>query len=139
MKKLPIGTKVFDIHFGWGDVINISDTSEYPVAVKFEGSMQVYTQEGLYRTTDKFRTLSLTEYTLETGGFTPISEYRKPKVGDWGYFWSYKSQPPGYGLLTGFASADRHPYIYVCNNNEIYQHFSHKIPQEYIDYLNTLK
>jgi hypothetical protein len=135
MKTLPIGTKVFDIHFGWGEVTNISDIHQYPLTVKFEGSREVYTQEGLYRRTDKFPTLSLTEYTLETGGFTPITEYGKPKVGDKGYFWDSNHPDVVYGKLTMITDVGS----FQCNYRLFRLNFSHKKPQEYIDYLETLK
>jgi hypothetical protein len=138
MKKLLIGTKVFDIRFGWGEVANIYDKAVYQVTVKFEGSNEIYTQEGLYRRTEKYPTLSLTEYTLEKGGFTPITEYEKPKVGDRGYFWDVENDTPRYGLLKHINESHIYPYTLNEEGNR-WRNFSHEIPQEYIDYLNTLK
>jgi hypothetical protein len=135
MKKLLIGTKVFDIRFGWGEVANIYDKAVYQVMVKFEGSAEVYTQEGLYRRTDKSPTLSLTEYTLEKGRFTPITEYGKPKVGDMGYFWDSNHPDAVYGKLTMITDVGS----FQCNYRLFRLNFSHEIPQEYIDYLETLK
>lgn len=81
------GDKVFDIHYGWGIVVEVF-RKHYPVHVRFEemcGNIS-YTFDGIRL--DKFpQTLSFTEYNLVTGGFSqerPIdwSQY----ISCWGIF-----------------------------------------------------
>ncbi len=87
---LPVGTKVFDIRFGWGEVIDKVDYNPiFPLYVKFEKEAHytTYTKDGKIAVSNLNPILSLTEYTLENGGFTPLSDYSKPKLGDIGYFW----------------------------------------------------
>ena len=86
---LPIGTKVFDIRFGWGEIINInSEPYIYKVNFKIHStSIFYYDINGKSINFQINPTLSLTEYDLYNGGFTPLSDYNKPKVGDFGYFW----------------------------------------------------
>jgi hypothetical protein len=128
MKTLPIGTKVYHVFLGEGEVVESLKLDFY---VKFnEKGKQYYNHSsaGL---------LSLTPYTLEKGGFTPITEYSKPKVGDLGYFWDFENEAPRYGLLKHIKES--HTYRYTINKGGNFRCFSHEIPQEYIDYLNTLK
>jgi hypothetical protein len=85
---LKVGTKVFDIRFGWGEITKNDVEIAYPYNVKFREDAEYY--YGINGTSDIHSInplLSLTEYTLENGGFTPLSDYNKPKVGDIGYFW----------------------------------------------------
>lgn len=96
MKMLPIGTKVFYFKLGWGIVSELYPNAVYSMLVKFHKSEEdkdiyvSYTQSGCELVQDKFPVLSLTEYSLESGGFTPISKYWDiPRIGDWGYFWDF--------------------------------------------------
>lgn len=134
-KMLPIGTKVFDILFGHGE---IADTIFYDertsrISVVFKvGEKYAYNQDGKYSDHHKNPTLSLTEYTLETGGFTPISEYwTKPKVGDWGYFWDNKDEKgPSvvvFGKLIEISECNDYPYR--CAISSCWNNFSHEIPK----------
>jgi hypothetical protein len=84
---LPVGTKVFDIQYGWGEIKKIEDM-DYCYNVLFDKDVSnCFTKLGKFAEYDINPTLSLTEYTLENGGFTPLSDYNKPKLGDIGYFW----------------------------------------------------
>lgn len=65
------GDRVFDIFYGWGEVINIitddSELEEYPIRVNFtkKGVILSYMKDGKFEANDNFPRLSLTEYTLE--------------------------------------------------------------------------
>jgi hypothetical protein len=128
MKTLPIGTKVYHVFLGEGEVVESLKQDFY---VKFnEKGKQYYNHSSV-------GLLSLTEYTLEKGGFTPITEYyTKPKVGDFGYFWDFKNDSLMYGLLTHINES--HTYPYTINKGGNFRCFSHEIPEEYIDYVNNL-
>lgn len=124
-KLLPVGTKVFDIRYGWGEVKEYKDGG-FPITAKMNGTYCYYTKDGYgYSATNRVPILSLTEYTLENGGFTPISEYwTKPKIGDWGYFWDN-------GIYNGvffgrLASIETRSF--GAENAGRWQNFSHDIP-----------
>jgi hypothetical protein len=136
MKKLPIGTKVFDINHGWGEITGESP-EHYSVHWHHISDFFRKSNGTLKGSEIKFPALSLTEYTLENGGFTPITEYGKPKVGDRGYFWDDFKSCIFYGKITKIQNT--HPMPFKINDYEYFMNFSHEIPQEYIDYLNTLK
>lgn len=77
--KFKKGDKVFDILFGWGEVIEINFSYTYPITVDFAGRNEAYTLGGalyLRRTP----TLSFTEYTLE--GFSQERPIELPEVGE---------------------------------------------------------
>jgi hypothetical protein len=87
MELLKIGTKVFDIRYGWGEITSVDIKLIYSYEVSFEKITNRYDLEGKYLDTDCNATLSLTEYDLINGGFTTLSDYGKPKKFDVGYFW----------------------------------------------------
>lgn len=69
--------KVFDIRYGWGDVIEIV-SSEYPVWVEYDRCQVLYTKDGRpYSAANP--TLSFTEYTLD--GFTQERPEEPPEEG----------------------------------------------------------
>lgn len=128
-RLLPVGTKVFDVRYGWGEVVNNEDYAHFRICVKFDGETATYNIDGVNYSTHKYPLLSLTEYTLEKGGFTPISEYwTKPKVGDWGYFWNNEDcSSLDFGkLLKIQTKGDALPYYSSCG--AYFRHFSHDIP-----------
>jgi len=73
MKKLEIGTRVFDIRWGWGAIVEYRedfDKISYPIIVRFDGKgISTYTLSGVHSMGDSSPLLSLTEYSLENGGF----------------------------------------------------------------------
>ena len=70
-----VGDKVFDHRFGWGEVKDICEESQYPIGVKFVLYPMAYTEDGrVYE--DAPKSLSFTEYTLD--GF---SQERLPEKG----------------------------------------------------------
>lgn len=124
-RLLPVGTKVFDVRYGWGQVDDSQKDASYALRIEFDNQeYEHYTLEGMYLDYDKTPLLSLTEYTLENGGFTPISEYwTKPKVGDWGYFWDKEDGQVAFGRLTIITSTFFHTI------HGAYQFFSQEIPE----------
>ena len=92
-----VGDKVFDIQFGWGEVIS----SIGHLSVKFEMGRASYNQAGC-RAPSSIPSLSFTEYTIE--GFSqerPIdySEY----IGKWGLFWDDEDEDRFIGKLKCFV------------------------------------
>lgn len=46
-KKFKKGDKVFDIRYGWGEILNITNHSTYPIEVEFSNTiMDSYTKKG---------------------------------------------------------------------------------------------
>ena len=133
MKKtkmlLPIGTKVFDIRYGWG-IVNSHRDSEYHILVKFYNDIISYTNDGKHYTTENASLLSLTEYSLENGGFTPITAWNKPKVGDIGYFWNSEKQLTiSYSKIIEISNG----YFYTNPNFTQWENFSKEVPQWFIE------
>jgi len=126
-RLLPVGTKVYSVfESSWG-IVKDHHTGLYPLLIKFDcGNESYYTREGKVLIGLENPNLSITEYTLENGGFTPISEYwNKPKVGDWGYFWDN-------GIYNGvffgrLASIETRGF--GAENAGRWQNFSHEIPE----------
>ena len=124
---LPIGTKVFDIRFGWGEII---DSDRYKV--EFKNTIIFYDKYGKTSMTDINPTLSLTEYTLKNGGFTPLSDYNKPKVGDFGYFWDNRDTEKGY-LIFSFITDEN---LFYDSTGEEWENFSKQIPEWFLKKMN---
>ena len=71
------GDRVFDIHYGWGLVVD-NDGSEFAVHVVFSRTSEWYTDDGRLDRDDP-PTLSFTEYTLE--GFSQERPEELPEKG----------------------------------------------------------
>lgn len=93
-RNFEVGDKVFDIRYGWGEVLQIGDPKGwFPIVVRFKNDPEeiVYAEDGRSKFEDDVPLLSFTEYTLH--GFTaekPI-DYNK-FIGKWGMFWSNKDK-----------------------------------------------
>lgn len=126
-KILPVGTKVFDVRYGWGEIQSVYTCDTFPLLTWFHDYEigTSYTLDGKVLKENLTPMLSLTEYTLEKGGFTPISEYwNKPKVGDWGYFLDRESADVAlFGRLTGIETR-----YFAVENAGRWHNFSHDIP-----------
>ncbi len=133
----PVGTKVYHFEHGWGTIDNIDKLNpNYPLDVRFDGIDDSFTEDGRESTGDKHPTLSLTEYDLIKGGFTPISEWNKPKVGDIGYFWDEEDAYLNFGILTEISER----FIGFEANNDIrWDNFSPTIPEWYTEKLKEIK
>lgn len=80
-----VGQKVFDHHFGWGEVFKIEGDDLYPIYVQYESTEMCYTTGGCMFETSK-PTLSFTEYTLEGFSQEPPIDYNE-YIGKLGMFW----------------------------------------------------
>lgn len=134
--KLPIGTKVYLPNIE-GEVKNHVHDNDYPLLCEFEnGVVDTYSVKGQFRTNWGFATLSLTPYTLEQGGFTPITEFGKPKKGDWGWFWDSSlafQERADFGQLQDVVPNARVPY--VLKNCASYENFSPNPPEHIKQFL----
>lgn len=128
-RLLPVGTRVFDVFFGWGVIEEyIHSVLDCPIVVQFDVYKKKYTLLGYRYAHYLSQSLSLTEYTLEKGGFTPISDYwTKPKVGDWGYFWD--NEDTGFVYYSQLTIISEMEYPYELPNGAAYKYFSHEIPE----------
>ena len=65
-----VGDKVFDIQYGWGEVIEIivatKEDNMYPIEVMFpeQNATNIYTEDGKWNEHDKLPRLSFTEYSI---------------------------------------------------------------------------
>lgn len=125
-KFLPVSTMVFDAQLGWGKVVGHSESTNYPLKIKFDnGDIELYAFDGKVSLDYKVPVLSLTEYTLENGGFTPISEYwNRPQIGDWGYFWDYTHTNTS--IFTQLKDIDSDNKFHTSTAK--WDNFSHEIP-----------
>lgn len=88
MKKqiFKVGDKVYDIRYGWGEVINDNWSDVCPIRVKYEnGFSDTYTHYGSWHQKFKNPLLSFTEYTIQ--GFSQERPKPQPKVGKMCVFW----------------------------------------------------
>lgn len=141
MKKLPIGTRVFDITKGWGEVVEYKNPCvayESNMVVKFNsGGIYTYTLKGKYNSLDETPLLSLTEYNLTEGGFTSVTDFDKPEIGDFGYFWD--SEDKDLVVLSKLIFIDNSSCLkYRINMNSTggFFNFSKEIPQWFADRMN---
>jgi hypothetical protein len=104
--------------------------------VGFNGKgMSTYTLNGEHSVGDLSPLLSLTEYSLENGGFTALSEWGKPKVGDLGYFWNYETKAfVFYSKLIGIDSSST--YKYTMADSTGWTYFSKEVPEWFLDKMN---
>jgi hypothetical protein len=133
MELLKIGTKVFDIRFGWGEIVDNNYSVEHPYKVIFkdyaDNWKEWYTLDGRHNVNDFNATLSLTEYDLINGGFNPLSDYNKPKVGDFGYFWDDNMVLETRVVLSSITKISKIYNYYYDTTDTVYQHFSKEIPE----------
>ena len=139
MKHLEIGTKVYDIRLGWGEIVEIED-DKYPYKVDFKDYIvectEWFTLNGSHNVNDFNATLSLTEYDLVNGGFTPLSDYNKPKVGDFGYFWDDNMVLEPRVIMSSITKVPNIANFYYDTSDEGYKHFSKEIPEFMKEKLN---
>ena len=76
-----VGDRVFDIRYGWGEVVEIDkdENTTYPVFVNFNNFIERYTLNGLDKKINETPILSFTEYTLQ--GFSQERPKKEPEIG----------------------------------------------------------
>jgi hypothetical protein len=135
---LQIGTKVFDIRFGWGEIEDYTTEEKYPYKVIFSNVEDVvFTYNIAGKPIDYYvnPTLSLTEYDLVNGGFTPLSDYNKPKVGDFGYFWDDNDVESAQRIVySKIIKINKYDYFDSAEIN--WQNFSKEIPEWFLKKMN---
>jgi len=140
MKHLEIGTKVFHISLGWGEIIQIQDDKNYPYEVLFkdyaDNWKEWYTLDGRHNVNDINATLSLTECDLINGGFTPLSDYNKPQKFDVGYFWDDNMVLEPRVIISSITKISKIDNYYYDTTDTVYQHFSKEIPEFIKEKLN---
>lgn len=77
-----VGDPVFDIRYGWGEVVLIdTDHGNMPIKVSINGDYYWYTEDGEH-VFDSVKLLSFTEYDLISGGWSQDrSVLNQPKNG----------------------------------------------------------
>jgi hypothetical protein len=134
MELLKIGTKVFDIRFGWGEVIEVNKEN-YAYKVEIKDGLEIigwYTADGKCYVNDLKPMLSLTEYDLINGGFTPLSDYNKPQKFDVGYFWIDESHHE----LTYSQLIDIREDKFINSGFAEWTHFSKEVPEWFTKRIN---
>jgi hypothetical protein len=135
MENLPIGTKVFDICFGWGEIYEYKKfrKNDFALFVDFNKNKESYTINGKYRLSDFNPTLSLTEYDLINGGFTPLSDYGKPEKFDVGYFWDYEESGHElfYSQILKIEESE-----YITSSFRTFKNFSKEVPEWFTKRIN---
>jgi hypothetical protein len=132
MKNLEIGTRVYDIRFGQGEINSVDIELIYPYEVSFEKIKNTYNLEGKYLEDDFNPTLSLTEYDLVNGGFTPLSDYNKPQKFDVGYFWDDEGDHDL--IYSQLLEIKDGKYINSAFNK--WTHFSKEVPEWFTKRIN---
>jgi hypothetical protein len=131
MKKLKVGTKVFDIRFGWGEV---SRYQENTFCVIFGQVLQSYEYNGKWSVYDINPTLSLTEYSLEKGGFTPIDAEPPLQVGEMAYFYFHNGTHLHYSAIADINNdCNGNPIKYFTVCGYTFDYASQEIPQWFLD------
>jgi hypothetical protein len=149
---LKVATKVFEYGYGWGEIIFIDENSNYPYFVRFKDmedmEVAIFDIDGLKKEyfyyeklnkDDKNPTLSLTEYDLINGGFTPLSDYNKPKVGDFGYFWDNDMENKKrllYSEVTKISNINNNRVFYYDSIANDWENFSIEIPEWFKNIMN---
>lgn len=131
MKKLEIGTKVFDVRYGWGKIEN--NTERY-YDVNFGTHIEHYQRDGKWSVFDFNPMLSLTEYSLEKGGFTPIDAEPPLQVGEMAYFYFHNGTHLHYSAIADInndCNGSPIKYFTVCGYT--FDYASREIPQWFLD------
>jgi hypothetical protein len=75
-----VGDSVFDIQFGWGEVVFIEGGLVYPVSVSFKKTNERYMIDGKHNERNLFPSLSFTAY--ENKGFSQERPQELPEKGE---------------------------------------------------------
>ena len=119
-----VGDKVFDIQYGWGQVIAVDYYNrDYTVKVLFdlENKISIYTDDGKWKKGDRFPRLSFTEYTLSGFSDKKVEKYAD-YLGKWGKFWNDNPNVVSVGKLAG-CDEEGNPYFYNTEGKNTYKNF----------------
>ena len=119
-----VGDRVYDIEFGWGEVIEIDEFKELPIKVDFKkhGNRCVgYTYDGRLGHKSKLKRLSFSEYTLKGFNQERPPEYMEC-IGKWGKFWNNDSDSFQIGKLEDCRYLPVKGYRFL-NNQRVFQNF----------------
>ncbi len=135
-KIFKVGDRVYDIEFGWGEVIDDNRCLLYPIGVQFDKGdskeIIVYTNNGISDVNKKFSLLSFTEYKLQ--GFT----LRRPLnyedyIGKWGKFFNEDETDIAIDVLTDYyGSSVKAPFESRFTTYDIFE----PLTEEQIKILN---
>lgn len=122
-----VGDRVFDIMYGWGEVINIDEYDRVSVVVLFDDNLQrSYLFDGKYSSEGGYPrpVLSFTEYRLE--GFTQERPEVLPKKGD--IVWASNHKSDWYityflekDSIGGYKTTSHNPF----DKNPSYSHWNY--------------
>ncbi len=111
MKKeiFRVGDRVFDIRYGWGEIVSINSDRAYPITAVFNGSKTNYTYKG-ESSTGNIQTLSFKEY-----GFDNRFSQERPVnyedcIEKWGKFWNDNPEYFTIGILKGYEQGGHKPF-----------------------------
>ena len=111
MKKeiFRVGDRVFDIRYGWGEIVSINSDRAYPITAVFNGSKTNYTYKG-ESSTGNIQTLSFKEY-----GFDNRFSQERPVnyedcIEKWGKFWNDNPESLTIGILKGYEQGGHKPF-----------------------------
>lgn len=111
MKKeiFRVGDRVFDIRYGWGEIVSINSDRAYPITAVFNGSKTNYTYKG-ESSTGNIQTLSFKEY-----GFDNRFSQERPVnyedcIEKWGKFWNDNPEYFTIGILKGYEQDSHKPF-----------------------------
>jgi len=127
-KLVPVGTTVYYWQIPCAGVVSEHlGNEDYPLEVEFGDERFSVTPEGKVNKCDYGPSISLTSYDLVNGGFTPLSEWDKPKLGDHGFFWGIKEDL--YELQFGVITEIDEEGFFQRNKGTYYCNFSRDIPE----------
>ena len=118
-KIFRVGDRVFDIRYGWGEIVSINSDRVYPITAVFNGSKTNYTYKG-ESSTGNIQTLSFKEY-----GFDNRFSQERPVnyedcIGKWGKFWNNYIEKFIITTLDDYFMNDNKPFETNCG---FFKHF----------------
>lgn len=114
-EEVKVGDKVWDIHRGWGEVIQLyNENDNYPICVLFEGFWEKYTKEGGLFIESRVPSLFWQPIEIEI----PKKPKQKEKAWQWvcrdndGKYWiTYMHCTEGKEVLEYFGAVPIEPYL----------------------------
>jgi len=115
-------------------MIEVSKYQENTFCVIFGRVLQSYEYNGKWSVYDINPTLSLTEYSLEKGGFTPIDAEPPLQVGEMAYFYFHNGTHLHYSAIADINNdCNGNPIKYFTVCGYTFDYASREIPQWFLD------